>query len=122
MNSDEDGDGARMRTGTRVEANEGAQDGNEDGSGDGVGTGMGTGVETRGRTQNGNGDGSGDGVETGMGTRMETGMGTRTESGRSEERRTSARKHTSVVGAMWKTGETLGVERGKNVDKKGLVQ
>ena len=64
-------------------------------------------------------------VEMGMGTRMGTGMrmgmGTSVESGRAEERRRSARNRTRLVDAMWKMGETW-VERGKTVEKKGLVQ
>ena len=62
---------------------------------------------------------------TGAGTEtraiVEMRMGTSIGSGRAEERRTSARKFTRLVDAMWETGETW-VERGKNVEKKGLVQ
>ena len=66
------------------------------------------------------------GMRTGAGpeTRAlvaEMGTGTRMGSGRAEERRRSARCCTSVVDAMWETGETW-VEREKNVDKKRLVQ
>ena len=83
-------------------------------------TGTGTRVKTRGRTQDGNWDGSGDGNESSS-TIAEMGMGTRMGSGRAEERRRSARNRTRLVEAMWGTGETW-VERGKNVEKKGLVQ
>ena len=69
--------------------------------------------------------GTGAGTETRavaeMGTRMETGTGTRIGSGRAEERRRSAKDRTRVVDALWETGETW-VERGKNVEKKRLVQ
>ena len=62
-------------------------------------------------------------IETGTETRAVAEMvtGTRIGSGRAEERRRSARNRTRLVDAMWETGETW-VERGKNVDKKGLVQ
>ena len=60
-------------------------------------------------------------AEMGTGTKMEMGTGTRMGSERAEERQKSARNHTRVVDAMWETGETW-VERGKNVDEKGLVQ
>ena len=84
----------------------------------------GTGVETRRRTPDENRDGNGDGSEDssgdGNGTRI-TGTGTRIGSGRAEERRRSAKKRKRVVDAMWETGETR-VERGKNVENKGLVQ
>ena len=59
-------------------------------------------------------------AEMGTGTRI-TGTGTRVGSGRAEERRGSARNRTRLVDAMWETGETW-AERGKNVEKKGLVQ
>ena len=68
---------------------------------------MGTGTETRAI------------VEMGMGTRM--GTGTRIESGRAEERRGIVRNRPRLLDAMWETGETW-VERGNNVEKKGLVQ
>ena len=55
-----------------------------------------------------------------MGTGTKT-TGTRIRSGRAEERRRSARNRKIVVDAMRETGETW-VERGKNVEKKGLVQ
>ena len=120
VNDHGDGDGAG--TGTAVEVNEGAQDGSRDGSGDGAGTGtgmgwrpvdehrMGTGTGTEARTV----------AEMGTGTRI-TETGTRIGSGRAEERRRSARNRKIVVDAVWETGETW-VERGKNVEKKGLVQ
>ena len=92
-NGDGDGDGAGTETRTEVEANEGAQNGNEDGNGDGAGTG----TETR------------------------VGTGTRTGWGRVEERRRSARNRTGVLDTTWEMGETW-VERGKNVEKKGLAQ
>ena len=57
-------------------------------------------------------------VEMGTGTMM--GTETRIELGRAERRR-SARNRTRVIDALWETGETW-VERGKHVDKKGLVQ
>ena len=60
-------------------------------------------------------------VQMGKGTRMGTRTGTRMGSGRAEERRRSARNRITVVDAMWETVETW-VERGENVDKKGLVQ
>ena len=66
----------------------------------------------------------GTGTEARVVSDMETGTritGTRIGSGRAEERRTSARNRKIVVDAMWETGETW-VERGKNVEKKGLVQ
>ena len=81
-------------------------------------------METRRRTPEGNGDGDGDGSEDssgdGTGTTM-TRTGTRIGSGRAEERRESARSRRLVVDAMRETGETW-VERGKSVEKKGLVQ
>ena len=46
---------------------------------------------------------------------------THARSGRAEERRKSARNRKIVVDAMRETGETW-VEKGKNVEKKGLVQ
>ena len=48
-------------------------------------------------------------------------MGARTGIGRAVERRRSARNRKNVVDAIWETGETW-VERGKNVEKKELVQ
>ena len=51
----------------------------------------------------------------------EMGTGTRIGSGRVEERQRSARNRTRDVDAMWEKRETW-VERGKSVDKKGLVQ
>ena len=66
-------------------------------------------------------------IRTGTGARTEArpvaemGTGTRTGSRRAEERRRSARSRTRVVDVIWKTGETW-AERGKHVDKKGLVQ
>ena len=59
-------------------------------------------------------------AEMGIGTRI-TGTGMRIGSRRAEERQRSARNRKIVVDAMWETGETW-VERGKNVEKKGLVQ
>ena len=56
-------------------------------------------------------------AETGTGARI-TGTGTRIGPGRAEEKRRSAR---NLVDAMWETGETWS-ERGKNAEKKGLVQ
>ena len=41
--------------------------------------------------------------------------------GRVDESQNCAEKRTRVVDAMWETGETW-VEKGKNVEKKGLVQ
>ena len=103
---------------------EGVQDGNGDGRGDGAGTGTGTRVETVDQHWIGTGTGTGTEARTvaerGTGTSI-TGMGTRIGSGRAEERRRSARNRTRVVGAMWETGENW-VERGKNAEKKGLVQ
>ena len=55
-----------------------------------------------------------------MATRI-TGTGTRIGSGRAEERRRIARDRTKDVDARWEKGEAW-VERGKNVEKKGLVQ
>ena len=60
-------------------------------------------------------------AEMGTGTRIRTGTRTRTELWRAEERRRSASDLTRAGDAMWETGETR-VERGKNVNKKGLVQ
>ena len=62
-------------------------------------------------------------TKMGMGTRMGTGTGTTIGSGRAEERRRSAINRKIVVHAMimGETGETW-VERGKNVEKKELVQ
>ena len=73
-----------------------------------MGTGTGTGTEAR------------TVAEMGTGTRI-TGTGTRIGSGRAEDKGRSARNRKIVVDAMWKTGETR-VERGKNVENKGLVQ
>ena len=50
-----------------------------------------------------------------------TGIGTRIGPGRVEERRRSERNRKIVVDIMWETGETW-VERGKNVEKKALIQ
>ena len=80
-----------------------------------MGTGTGTEMEARTVAEMGTGT-----RITGTGTRI-TGTGTRIGSGRAEERRRSAKKHKIVVDVMWETGETW-VERGKNVEKKGLVQ
>ena len=63
----------------------------------------------------------GTGTEAGTETRAVAGMGTGTVTERAEERRRSARNRTRVVDTMWEKAETW-VERGKNVDKKGLVQ
>ena len=120
VNGHGDGDGAGARTRTGVEVNEEAQDGNGDGSGEGAGTGTRTGVETCRRTPDGNGDGSEDSSGDGNGDE-DNGNGTRIGSGRAEERRKSARNRKMVVDAIRETGETR-VERGKNVEKKGLVQ
>ena len=60
-------------------------------------------------------------AEMEMGTRMGTGTGTRIGSERTGERRRSVRNRTRLVDTMWETGETW-VERGKNVEKKRLVQ
>ena len=57
-------------------------------------------------------------AEMGTGTRI---TGTRIGSERAEERRRSARNRKILVDAMWEAGKTW-VERGKNVEKKGLVQ
>ena len=113
-------EGSEPGAGTGVEANEGAQEGNEGGSGDGAGTG----VETRGRTHDGNGDGSGDGNESSSGDGNgdeDNGNEDRIGSGRAEERRRSATNRVRVVDAVLEAGETW-VERGKNVENKGLVQ
>ena len=59
-------------------------------------------------------------AEMGTGTRI-TETGTRIGSGRAEESRKSARNRKIVVDAIWETGETW-AERGKNVEKRGLVQ
>ena len=87
------------------------------GTGTGTGTGRGRGWKTL--------DGHRMGTGTGAGTEtraiiVEMGMGTRIESERAEERRRSARNRTRLVDAIWETGETW-LERGKNVEKKGLV-
>ena len=74
-----------------------------------MGTGTGAGTETRAVE------------EMGTRTRMGTGTKTRIGSGRAEERRRSARNRKIVVDDMWETGE-IWVERGKHVEKKGLVQ
>ena len=122
VNGHGDGDGAGAGTG--VEVKEGAQDGNGDGSGDGAETGTGTGVGTRRRTPEGNGDGNGDGSRDSSGdgngdedngNGNEDGIG---EGGRGQK---SARNRKMVVDAVRETGETW-VERGKNVENKGLVQ
>ena len=60
-------------------------------------------------------------IKMGKGTRMRTGTGTKIGSGRAEERRRNARNRTRPVDALWETGETL-MERGKSVEKRGLVQ
>ena len=70
----------------------------------------GTGTGTEGRTVE----------EMGAGTRI-IGTGTRIGLGRAEERRKSARNRKTVVDAMRETRETW-MERGKNVENKGLVQ
>ena len=70
---------------------------------------------------------SGAGTETvtrivakmGTGTRI-TGTKTRIEPGTAEEKRKSARNRKIVVDVIRETGETW-VERGNNVEKKGLV-
>ena len=49
------------------------------------------------------------------------GTGTRIGPEGAEERRISVRNRIIVVDAMWETGETW-VERGINVENKGLVQ
>ena len=49
------------------------------------------------------------------------GTGTRIGSGRAEERRKYARNRKIVVDAMREKGETW-MEKGENVEKKGLVQ
>ena len=49
------------------------------------------------------------------------GTGTRIGSGRAEERRRRARNRKRLVDVMREKGETW-VERGKNVENKGLVQ
>ena len=93
-----------------MEVNEGAQDGNGDengdGSGDGAGTGTGTGVGTRRRRPDGNGDND---------------NGNENRIGNGEERRKSARNRKIVDDAVRETGETR-VDRGENVEKKGMVQ
>ena len=108
VNGHGDGDGAG--TGTGMEVNEGAQDGSGDGSRDGAGTETGTGVGTRRRTPDGDGDENGDGDNGNEGR-----IG---EGGREAK---SARNRKIVVDAVRETEETR-VERGKNVEKKGLVQ
>ena len=110
VNGHGDGDGVGAGTGMGVEVNEGAQDGNGDGSGDGAGTRTGTETGTEARTV----------AEMGTGMRI-TETGTRIGSGRAEERRRSARNRKIVVDAMWEPGETS-MKRGKNAEKKGLVQ
>ena len=60
-------------------------------------------------------------AEMGTGTMVGTRTGTRIASERAGERGRSAKNRTRVVDAMWETGETW-VERGKNVERKGLVQ
>ena len=69
------------------------------------------------------GKGAGAGTETRaiVYTRMGTGTGTRIGSGRAEKRRRSAINRTRLVDAMWETGE-IWAERGKNVEKDGLIQ
>ena len=113
VNGHGDGDGAGVGAGTGVEVNEGAQDGNGDGDGDGGWRPvdehrMGTGTEAR------------TVAEMGTGTRI-TGTGTRIGSGRADESPRSARNRKIIIDARWETGETR-VERGKNVENKGLVQ
>ena len=122
VNGHGDGDGAG--TGTGVKANERAQDGNGDGSGEGAGTGTGTGVGTRRRTPHGNGDGNGDGSEdssgdgngdddNGNGNENRIGEGGR-EAKKRKKPQNSCRRHAG------NGGDTGG--KGKNVEKKGLVQ
>ena len=123
VNGDGDGDGAGPRTGWR-RTNERKMR---------TGTGAGTGQERdwrrgwRSVDEHGMGTGTGAGTETravaemGTETRMGTGTGRRTGLGRADEMQRSARDRPRVVDAMWETGE-IGVEREKNVDKKGLVQ
>ena len=73
-----------------------------------MGTGTGVGTETKAAAEmEGDEDGNGDWNEDGIG-----------EGGGEAKRRI---KRTRLVDAMWETGETC-VERGKNVEKKGLVQ
>ena len=118
------GGGIGARTGMGVEMNEGAQDGNENGSGDGAGTGTGTGVKTRRRTPDGNGDGDGDGSEdssgdgngdddNGNGNKDRIGEGGR-EAKKYKKPKSSCRRRAG------NGGDTGG--KGKNVEKKGLVQ
>ena len=73
-----------------------------------MGTGPGTGTEAR--------------TVAAMGTGTTIpGTGNRIGSGRAEERPKSATNRKIVVDAVRETGDTR-VERGKNVEKKGLVQ
>ena len=122
MNGHGTGDGAGAGMETGVEVNEGAQDGNGDGGGAGTGReqGRGRGWRPVDKHRMGIGTETTTVAEMRTGTRI-TGTGTSIESGRAEERRRSARNREIVVDAMWKTGETS-VERGENVEKKGLVQ
>ena len=73
-----------------------------------VGTGTETGTEAR------------TVAEMGTGTAI-TGTGTRIGSGRVEEMRINARNRKIVVDAVREPGETR-VERGKYVEKEGLIQ
>ena len=72
-----------------------------------------------------NGDGSREGAGTGGSSVDEhkigtgTGAWTETRAVAAEERKRKNR--TRVVDAMWETGKTW-VERGRNVENKGLVQ
>ena len=102
--------------------NEGAQDGIEDGSGDGAGTG--TGVETRRRTPDENGDGDGDGSEDSSGNgngHENNGNGNEDRIGEGGREAKKRKKPQNNVDTVWETGETW-MERGNNVEKKGLVQ
>ena len=96
------------------------------GSGDGAGTGTGTGVETRRRTPDGNGDGNGNGdgsedcsgdgsgdEDNGNGNEDIIGEGGR-EAKKRKKPQNNCRRHVGNGGDL--------AERGKHVEKKGLVQ
>ena len=111
-----DGDEVGTETGKGVEANEGAQDGDGDGE-----RGRGRGRGWRSMDEHSMGTETGTRTGTRAVTELGTGTGARQGSGRPEERRISARSRTRLVDATWETGETW-MDRGKNAEKKGLVQ
>ena len=88
-----------------------------------MGTVTGTGVETRKRTPDGNGDRNGDGSENSSrdGNGDEDGNGNEDRIGEGRKRRRSERNRTRVIDAMTDKWETWWVERGNNVESKGLV-